>query len=286
MMRISMSSLFVALTAFLVATPWAAGQSPEEKGQAIMEKINALPQWEKTLTEAELRIYDKQDKLLFTKRLRSARYFRDYDDPQSRLLSSMNYFYAPADDKGNGSLNIEHEDSDDDEQYLYLKQTRKVRRIIGSSKKDDFFGSDFSLGDVVRRRIQDYHFKWLSEETVDFKGKKLKMQKIETVFKDPTKRDDWGEGKSVIYIHPASGLVFKAERYNLQMQLHKVMTLKAFGKHKNRDGESVYGVGLIEMKTIARGTRSEFIIKNSKYENDTGFDAAIFNTDSLTRKWW
>ncbi|MCH8842530.1 MAG: outer membrane lipoprotein-sorting protein [SAR324 cluster bacterium] len=291
MMRTSMSSLFVALAALLVAAPWAVGQSSdglsaEEKGQAIMEKINALPRWERVATSTVLKIYDKQDKLLFTKRTRGARYFRDYNDPGKRLQNSITYFYAPADDKGNGSLNIEHEDSDDDEQYLYLKQTRKVRRIIGSSKKDDFFGSDFALGDVVRRRIQDYHFKWLSEETVDFKGKKLKVQKVESVFKDPTKRDDWGEGKSVIYIHQASGLVFKAERYNLQMQLHKVMTLKGFSKHKNRDGKSVYGVAQIEMKTIARGTRSVFTIKEAKYENDAGFDAAIFSTDSLTRKWW
>ena len=62
---------------------------------------------------------------------------------------------------------------DDDEQYLYLKQTRKVRRIIGSSKKDDFFGSDFAVGDVTRRRFADYDFIWLGEDSVEFKGKRI-----------------------------------------------------------------------------------------------------------------
>lgn len=282
----------LAALTLLGSTAWAQEMTfdPNDpaviKGHEIMKGIDSLPVHQKLLGQAELLIYDKQDNLLFTKRFRYAQYFEDYNKPEVRLRRSINYFFAPADDKGNGSMVFENEDSDDDEQYLYLRQIRKARRIIGSSKKDDFFGSDFSLGDVTRRRYQDYNFRWLGEDAIDFRGKRLKMQKIESQFKDPQNREDWGEGKSVLWVHPSSGLVFKAERYNTQMQLHKVLTLIAFGKHKNPDGKNVYSVGGLRMETINRGTRSQFLVKSTKYEGDSGISPSIYTTDSFTKKWW
>ena len=282
----SLSLLGAGLLALSLFATLALSQTPEEKGRQIMRGVFELPQMEKIRNEAELRIYDKQGNLLFTKRLRGMIFYKDFRKPEVRLRRSINYFFAPADDKGNGSLAIEFPDSDDDEQYLYLKQTRKVRRIIGSSKKDDFFGSDFSLGDITRRRFHDYNFKWLGEDTVEFKGKRLTVQKIESTFKSPQKSEEWGEGKSVLYVHPQSGIVFKAERYNLQLQLSKVSSILAFGKRKNRDGKPVYLVARIEMRNVVRGTRSEFIIKNAQYEDEAKFDPSMFVTDSLTKKWW
>jgi hypothetical protein len=144
-----------------------------KKGHEIMAEIDKLPVMEKVFAEAELRIYDKQDQLLYTKQFRSAQYFQDFDKADKRLQRALSYFFAPADDQGNGAMVFENEDSDKDDQYIYLRQTRKARRIIGSSKKDDYFGSDYSAGDVTRRRQQDYNFRWLGEDTIDFRGRAL-----------------------------------------------------------------------------------------------------------------
>lgn len=257
-----------------------------KKGHEIMKAIDALPVMEKVFAEAELRIYDKQNSLLYTKQFRSAQYFQDFTAPEKRLQRALSYFYAPADDQGNGAMVFENEDTDKDEQYLYLRQTRKARRIIGSSKKDDYFGSDFSAGDVTRRRYQDYNFRWLGEDTIDFRGRSLKVEKIESQFKNLQKREDWGEGKSVLWIHPESGLVFKAERYDTQLQLQKVLTLVAFTKAKNKAGQDAYLVAALDMKTLNRGTHSTFVITSRKYENEAGFATNIYSTDSFTKQWW
>ena len=257
-----------------------------KKGQEIMQKVDALPVMEKVFAEAELKIFDKQDNLLYTKQFRSATFFQDFGSPEKRLQRALSYFFSPADDKGNGAMVFEHPDSNDDDQFLYLRQTRKARRIIGSSKKDDYFGSDYSTGDVTRRRFQDYYFRSLGEDTIDFRGKQLKVEKIESQFKDPQKREDWGECKSIVWIHPSSGLVFKAERYDTQMQLHKVLTLTAFVKDKNKKGEDVYLVAGNDMRTLNRGTHSAFSVISRKYEADAGFSTDIYTTDSFTKQWW
>jgi hypothetical protein len=279
----------------IALAPFAGGQELKfdpndpnvKKGHEIMKAVDSLPVMEKVFAEAELRIYDKQDNLLYTKQSRSAQYFQDFGNPEKRLQRAISYFYSPADDKGNGAMVFEHLNANDDEQYLYLRQTRKARRIIGSSKKDDYFGSDFSTGDVTRRRYQDYNFRWLGEEKLEFRGRPTPtLAKIESQFKDPQKREDWGEGKSIIWIHPESGLVFKAERYDTQLQLHKVLTLLGFVKDKNKQGQDVYLVAAIDMRSLNRGTHSTFVITDRKYESNAGFSTDIYSTDSFTKQWW
>jgi hypothetical protein len=258
-----------------------------KKGHEIMQATFNLPVVEKVFFENELRIYDKQDKLLYTKRARGAQYFQDFASGEKRLQRSLSFFFEPADDQGNGAMVFEHEKTDDDEQYLYLRQTRKARRIIGASKKDDYFGSDFRAADVVRRRYPDYNFRFLGEEKLEFNGKPTPvLAKIESQHKDPQKREDWNEGKSIIWIHPSSGLVFKAERYDTQMQMDKVAALKAFTKTKNKKGEEVYLVAAIDISTVNRGTHSMFVITKRMYEGEAGFATDIFTTDSFTKQWW
>ena len=52
-------------------------------------------------------------------------------------------FSTPADIKGTGFLQIEHNEADDD-QWIYLPALKKSRRLVANNKKDSFVGSDFS----------------------------------------------------------------------------------------------------------------------------------------------
>lgn len=276
--------VFAAGIAWATNIAWA--ETAEEKGLRIMQGVDALPVIEKAIQLNELRIYDKQDKILFVKKLRSASFYKDYANSATRLSRSINYFYAPADDKGNGTLTIEIADSDDDEQYLYLKQTRKIRRIIGSSKSDDFMGSDFTLGDIAPRDVDDFEFKWLGTKAIPFKNASIETEMIQTVFKSSKKRNDYNEGKAVIWVHPASGIVFQAERYDTTMQLSRRTNVRNIAKGKNRDGKAVYYPTRIVTTNLNRGTRSEFIVKSRKNEGQANISASIFTKDFLTRKWW
>lgn len=265
----------------------ASAETALQKGYKIMKAVDRLPTFEKVYMENMFQIYDAQGKLLFVKKARSAAFSTNFRDPDTRLKKAISYFYAPADDKGNGALNIELADSEDDDQWLYLKGLRKPKRIIGSDKGSSYMGSDFSNGDMSSTDVEDYHFTWLGEETVNFKGKKIKTQKIQTQFKSDQKREDYGYSKVVIWVHPTSGLTFKMDFYNLEGQLFKKGKLLAFKVLKNKDGKRVFMQTSAEMKNLIKGTKTVIQIPRIKPEKAAGkISSKIFSLKYLTRRWW
>lgn len=270
----------------LVFSPSALAETPAEKGKRLMDEVNALPTIEKSLAENTLDIYDTQGKLLFSKRSRMASYVQDFRDVDNKLSRSISYFYAPADDKGNGALMIENSEGDDD-QWIYLKGLRKPKRVIGSDKSSSFMGSDFSNGDVAARDIEDSDYLWLGTEKIAFKSKKLTVEKIQGSFKDKSMRDDYGYSKSIAWIHVKSGLPFKMEIYDLNNQLYKEAKLLAFTIKKNRDGKKVFIPTSMEMKNVIKGTKTIMKMQNIKTEDQAQqVKPDIFNINYLTRKWW
>lgn len=276
----------ILLSFALLPSIVAFAESPGEKGYRIMKGIDELPVIEKMNSDAIFRIHDAQGKLVFTKKSRSASFTSDYRNPEKRLTKSISYFYAPADDKGNGALMIENTVGDDD-QWIYLKGLRKPKRVIGSDKSSSFMGSDFSNGDVSARDIDDSNYLWLGTETITFKGKKIRAEKIQSEFKDKKMKEDYGYSKTIAWVHPKTGLVFKGEMYNLNGQLQKIMKMISFTIKKNRDGKKVFLVTGIEMKNVVKGTKTVMETQNIKVEKQTKkISPAVFTTSYLTRKWW
>jgi len=270
----------------LLATGNSFAETPAEKGYRIMEAVDSLPVVERFLSENIFKIYDAQGKLVFTKKARSANFVETYTDPKKRLSRSISYFYSPSDDKGNAALMFEIAGKDDD-QWLYLKGLRKPKRVIGSDKSSSFMGSDFSNGDVSSNDLEESNYEWLGTDTVQFKGKTLKVDKIKTVFKSVKKREDYGYSKTILWMHKKSGLPFKAEMYDLQDQLYKIMLLKSFKVVKNRDGKKVFMVTGMEMKNILKGTRTEMSLLKLRTESKANkVSPAIFSLQYMTRKWW
>lgn len=80
----------------------------------------------------------------------------------------MTRFLSPPDVKGTVSLLIEHGDRDDDI-WIYLPALKKVRRLVASNKKDSFVGTDFSYGDVIGHKVDEWEHKLAGEEIVEGK---------------------------------------------------------------------------------------------------------------------
>jgi hypothetical protein len=78
-------------------------------------------------------------------------------------------FLTPADVKGTATLLIEHSDGDDDI-WIYLPALRKVRRLVANNKKDSFVGTDFSYGDVIGQKVEEWTHTLIGKETVDGVG--------------------------------------------------------------------------------------------------------------------
>jgi hypothetical protein len=276
------------LTLLILLIPFSSilAETAQQKGRKIMEKIDSLPVLEKVLNQISLFIYDAQGKVIFTKKVRGAQYYSDYQSATIRLIHTMSSFYAPADDKGNGSLIVEVA-NDDDDQWIYLKGLRKPKRIIGSDKSSSFMGSDMSNGDIAPKNIDDSNYIWLGSYTVLYKNKKISVEKVQAAFKKKQMQQDYGRSKAVIWVHVKSGLVFKSEQYDLDNQLYKTTRLLSFKVFKNKDKKSVFIMTGSEAKSVLKGTKTVMKMTNIK----TGKAAKtvrkeIFKTSFLTRRWW
>ncbi|MCW5830320.1 MAG: outer membrane lipoprotein-sorting protein [Deltaproteobacteria bacterium] len=64
-------------------------------------------------------------------------------------------FLSPPDVIGTATLTKENSGGDDDI-WIYLPALKKIRRLVASNKKDSFMGSDFSYGDVITPRVEDW----------------------------------------------------------------------------------------------------------------------------------
>jgi outer membrane lipoprotein-sorting protein len=75
-------------------------------------------------------------------------------------------FLAPPDVAGTVTLLLEYSDRED-EMWIYLPALKKVRRLSASNKRDSFVGTDFSFGDVIGHRVDDWDHRLAREEAFD-----------------------------------------------------------------------------------------------------------------------
>jgi hypothetical protein len=136
---------------------------------------------------------------------------------QKRLIR----FLAPADVKGTATLLIEHSDGDDDI-WIYLPALHKVRRLVASNKKDSFVGTDFSYGDVIGHKVEDWTYTYVGEETVDG----VATHVIECAPKSDEVRDTSGYGKRKLWIRQDNAVAIKGEYWDTAGQPVKQLTAR------------------------------------------------------------
>ena len=75
-------------------------------------------------------------------------------------------FLAPPDVRGLAILTVEDAAGEDDI-WVYVPALRKVRRLAASNKKDSYAGTDFSYGDIIGHRVDEWAHRLLREEILD-----------------------------------------------------------------------------------------------------------------------
>lgn len=114
-------------------------------------------------------------------------------------------FTAPAEVKGTATLLVEHADGDDDI-WIYLPALRKVRRLVANNKKDSFVGTDFSYGDIIGHRVEDWTYQLTGRELVDG----LETYVLEAAPKSDAVRDTSGYSKRKLWIRTDNYVLVKA----------------------------------------------------------------------------
>lgn len=184
-------------------------------------------------------------------------------------------FLSPSDVKGTKTLLVEHSGKDDD-MWIYLPAMKKVRRLVSSNKKDSFVGTDFSYGDVIGHRTEDWNHKILKEEKVD--GKDCWV--IEALPKNKDVSENSGYSKRLGWIDKESFIAIRGENFDLSGQLLKKFTAKNVQKVDAANNK--WQAMTLEAENVQTNHRTILEFKN--FKANVGVKDDLFTSRSLEKQ--
>ena len=181
-------------------------------------------------------------------------------------------FSSPSDVRGTKTLLIEHSAADDD-MWIYLPAMKKVRRLVSSNKKDSFVGTDFSYGDVIGHKVEEWSHKVVRQENVA--GRVCWV--IESTPKRPEVADNTGYSKRIGWIDEESYIALRGEIYDLSGELLKKTSAEDIQKVDAQNNRYQ------PMKLIGENVQTghKTIIEFKNFKANVGVGDEVFTTRSL-----
>ena len=181
-------------------------------------------------------------------------------------------FLSPADVRGTKTLLIEHSVADDDI-WIYLPAMKKVRRLVASNKKDSFVGTDFSYGDVIGHKVEDWNHELMPPQQID--GRDCYV--VASTPKRPDVADNTGYSKRLSWIDKESFVAVRSEIYDqggalLKRTRAEDVQLVDAGNHR-------YQPMRLTAENVQTGHRT--IIEFSHFKSNVGVGDEVFSARSL-----
>ena len=177
----------------------------------VMEQVDQRDDGDDQTADIEMILIDKNN----NERKRSIQLFAK---DKGRDVLRLQFFLTPADVKDTAFLTYDYYSGEkDDDQWLYLPDLYKTKRIATSDKSSAFMGSDFSYADMTRRVIDEWSYRFLKEDTVE--GRKVWLIEVTPVSKEV--EDRYGYTRSIVYV-----------RQDIFMVIRAIHVLKEGGKVK------------------------------------------------------
>ncbi|MDD3655690.1 MAG: outer membrane lipoprotein-sorting protein [Atribacterota bacterium] len=213
----------------------------------IIDKVKENQiEYENSKTQAEMIIIDKNGKA-------EEREIIMYEKEENDKINILMRFVSPKNVEGVTLLSTEN----GDKIYVYMPAYQKPRRIAGSSKKENFMGTDFSYEDLgMDYQSEDYQ-KELKEETET-------QYLIEVIPAD----EDISYSKFLLYVNKEQFYVEKVEFYNLEEQLTKTLEIKEVKFDSNNKITPIK----IELTNIIDNHKTTMNIKEIEYDLELAGD--------------
>jgi len=183
---------------------------------------------------------------------------------------SIMFFQSPADVKGTGFLSWQYDDPDrDDDKWLYLPAMKKVRRISGSSSRNEnFMGSDFTYDDMGGRNVDEDEHSIVGEESLDgFQCWVIESKPLES---------DAAYTRTVSWIRQDALIPVKVEFYDRMGELLKTLLASDITKEAG-----FWTSRKLEMSNHKSNHRS--IIAMESIEYNIAMNESLFTVPSLER---
>jgi hypothetical protein len=165
-------------------------------------------------------------------------------------------FQSPATVRGTRFLSMDNASGKSD-QWIFLPNVGKVRRIASSESGGYFMGTDFSYDDMssMDREVDLDTHTILREETLD--GNVCYV--IQSIPKDSS---SFQYSKTVTWIDKANYRVYKRELYNRRGAVEKIMEISGYRDIQGQDTPTQ-----TKLSTVAAGTSTTLYIDIIKYND-------------------
>lgn len=186
---------------------------------------------------------------------------------------SLLKFLSPKKIANVGLLTWQHSGETDDDQWLYLPASKRVKRIASAGKKNPFMGSDLSFEDMQSEDLQAHTYKVVGEE--DINGQTC--WKIEALPATQKEARASAYGKRFIWLRKDITYPVKMDFYNRRDALIKQATYEQLEQAK----DSVWRHNKSVMSTLKKKTSTVIIIE--KRQIGLTIDEKQFNQQALKR---
>jgi len=261
-----MKPLSCLITVVLASVLCAPASAQKPTGRDIMDKQKKRHDTSEEREVTLMRLINKRGKE--KQRTMVMCHLKDEDG----LSKTMIKFLKPKDIANVGLLTWEQRDKDDD-QWLYLPASGKVKRIASSSKKNKFMGTDLAYEDLRPENLDQHAYALTGEEKVD--GHDCYV--IESTPSTPEEKKSSGYTKRVFRVRKDVLVTIKTEFYGRGDKLVKTSVVHAV---ENVKGD-VYRATKSTVTDVRRKTKT--VMEAQERSLDPGLDASFFTQRNLKK---
>ena len=251
----------------LVAGLFLATTGLAQTANEIAKKVHDLPTGKTSSYTVSLTLIDKKGK-------ERNREISSYTMKDGTTDKTVLVFKTPKDVAGISYLSYDYPDKADgstvdSDSWIYLPAMKKVRRVSGSSKDDDFQGTDFTYDDIGTRSLSKDNFAILGEEKVDGFDCWILEAKAKDTKAKVSRRVTWVDKKSYV--------VRKGEYYDKQNKLQKTLTCENIKQVKG-----YWTTQKMTMTNVQSNHKTIYEVKDLKY--DEKVNESFFTVSALERE--
>jgi len=179
-------------------------------GLWVAQRIDERERGDDVSVHMDMTLIDKRG----SERQRKLFIIRKDVDGKDKLLLKFSY---PNDIKSTSFLVWEHKGRDN-ERFLYLPALGRIRRIATREKNENFAGTDFSYEDISGRKLEDYTYTLIKENTLH-EGKACYL------LESYPKEKDSKYPKTRSWVRKDNFVTIKGEYYNRKGEVEKTYTV-------------------------------------------------------------
>jgi len=210
----------IVLSLLLTGTAWATDWPENPEGQALAERIFERPASPGRVGIMNFELTNKRGR----SRERVALMAHSEIEEATRVAI---FFTAPAAIQNTAFLSHEYEASDDDS-WLYLPATERVRRLPSAERGDAFMGTDLSYGDIRDNfRFPPEHWRFRANGTREVDGRQLIA--LEGLAHDEKSAREMGYGRFEALVDETSLFPLVIEYFDVHDQPLKRVTVGEVG---------------------------------------------------------